>query len=138
MNLTVNQGYVRSSRTSGAMKLGTLEVGEKGTKDFGNFRLAWEVNLDHLQWALNEIKYPQESWLTGALKYVGWNRIEIASEMSLEKQLQNKQSNFLAASPNFQVYVHEWPSIKEALDFLYYDLGAKISAGTYEKSFIKP
>ena len=138
MNLTVNQGYVGARPTSGAMKLGTLEVGEKGAKDFGNFRLVWEVNLDHLQWALNEIKYPQISWLTGALKYVGWNRIEIASEISLEEQLEDKQRNFLVAAPNFEIYVHEWPSVKEALDFLYYDLGAKISAGTYERSFIKP
>lgn len=43
----------------------------------------------------------------------------------------------MAQPPYVEIYVHEWPNIKEALDFLYYDLGAKIAAGTYEKSFIQ-
>lgn len=63
------------------MKLGNLEVGEEGSKDFGPFRLVWKVQMDHIEWALNEIEHPQESWLSGALKYKGWNRIEVDSEV---------------------------------------------------------
>lgn len=128
------KGYEKLEK---ARQLGSLIVGDKGQKDFGSFRLVWTVQSDNIEWSLNEIEDPQKSWLTGALKYVGWNRIEITSEMSLEEQLQNKQSNFLAAAPNFEVYVHEWSALKKALDFLYYDLGRKSAKGTYEDGFIK-
>ncbi len=140
----VNGYNVGLNPTSGAMKLGLLEVGETGEKDFGIFRLVWKIQMDHIEWSLNEIKDPQESWLTGALKYKGWNRIEIESEITIEQQLANKkmfENNFKylsSANPSFTIYVHEWPYIKEALDFLYYDLGRKSAVGTYENSFVRP
>lgn len=139
----VNRHNIGWNPISRAMKLGTLEVGEVGLKNFGTFCLFWTVQMDHIQWSLNEIKNPQESWLTGALKYKGWNRIEIDSETSLEQQFLDKKmfedNQYLAsARPSFMVYVHDWPMIKAALDFLYYDLGRKSAVGTYEKSFEEP
>ena len=125
------------------VKLGDLTVGETGQKDFGPFRLVWKVQMDHIEWSLNEKEDPQESWLSGALKYKGWNRIEVDSEISLEQQLADKKlfenNKYLSsAKPSFMVYVHEWPHLKEAIDFLYYDLGRKSAEGTYENSFVKP
>lgn len=143
VRLSAVNGYnACSNHAPGAMKLGSLEVGETGQKDFGPFRLVWEVQMDNIEWSLNDIKDPHESWFAGALKYVGWNRIELASELSLEQQLANKKkyagTSLKAAPPNFEVYVHEWPYLKEAMDFLYYDLGRKSAEGTYEKSFVRP
>jgi hypothetical protein len=132
----VNGYNVGLNPTPGAMKLGLLEVGDRGYKEFGKFSLYWEVYIDNVTWSLNETNRPQKSWLAGAIKYVGWNRIEINSiEESADL---SEVQDWLKPARFFEIYVHDWPSIREALDFVYYDLGRKIAVGTYEDSFVKP
>lgn len=130
------------------MKLGNLTIGETGKKVFGNFRLTWKVNQDHIAWTLADPKDLDRGVLRGDLKYVGWNRMRVEpvegfTISNITEHLNDLKSPLASfgMSPllaEFQVYVHEWPDYKEALDFVYYELGAKAAAGTYEESFIKP
>lgn len=105
--------------------LGSLTVGDTGEETFGPFKLTWKINIDTISWTLSKDGILNDSRIGGNLKYVGWNRIHINSEIDLSFK-------------EFEIYVHEWPLFKEAMDFLYYDLGAKAATGTYEKSFVNP
>ncbi len=105
--------------------LGDLKVGEQGQRIFGDFTLTWLVYIDHIAWDL----YLNDnsgvfSPLSGYLKYVGWNR------------LTTNKYNY--KFDEIEIYVHQWPMVKDALDFLYYELGRQSAVGTYEKSFLKP
>lgn len=103
-------------------KLGSLLIGEQGTKDFGDFTLVWKVNRDHLEWALNDRREPQESWLAGILKPAGWNRIEIQSEQDEYQKLMSLENSPFVRAAHFEVYFHQWPSLKTAMDFIFNDL----------------
>ena len=104
--------------------IGNIRVGTKGEKQFGNFNLFWTARIDGIDWTLVDLNKQDSNILEGYLKYVGWNRISIPNQpMALSK---------------FEIYVHEWPSIKQAIDYIYYELGFQISAGTYQDNFIKP
>ena len=101
------------------VNLGNLEVGSSGQQMFGDFQLSWRVFTDHVAWEILDTMAGMPRNITGALKYVGWNR-------------------FHTNGRDFEVYVHQWPDFKNAIDYLYYNIGKAIAAGTYESSFEDP
>lgn len=102
--------------------LGKLKVGSAGQKEFAPFTLTWNVTIDCVEWRISEGKGINYYELCGALKYVGWNRIETTD----------------SAVPYFECYVHDWPAFKQAMDYLYYELGYQAAFGTYQDSFLNP
>ena len=104
-------------------RLGTMLVGETGLREFGSFRLSWTVKIDHIAWELrDEGQYARkgEPPLQGALKYVGWNRMSIPTMPN--------------GADEFEVYQHQWPHVRAALDCLYDELLPQIAANTYAKA----
>ena len=126
--------------------LGSLVVGAKGEEHFGSWVLGWEVYLDHVAWVIyqNNPDFGRDNVaLKGALKYVGWNRFNVeglhdpvTGKMPEGPMTFNREGELVPdGGPRIEVYVHDWPYVRRALDFLYYALGAKIAQGTYEESF---
>lgn len=113
------------------LRLGRLRIGDTGEKDFGYWtwnplhpehgkhytgvKLSWEVGQDCLGWTLT-VDGGEDVALSGAMKYVGWNRITIEDKTGVDR----------VAGPTFEIYGYHWPWVREALDFLHFDLGLQI------------
>lgn len=115
--------------------LGKMVIGGRGKEDFGEWSLHWKVvSFDGVAWALFR---PSDSGtaapaLKGFLKYVGWNRFSVKPMADI------LDDDKRGGDSDLQVYVHEWPYVRRALDWLYYELGARIAAeGPYEESFVE-
>lgn len=107
-------------------KLGSLRIGERGTKDFGDFTLAWKVNQNHLEWALNETIDPHECWLAGTLKPAAWNRIEVHSEESILSKYKSLDGTPFKPAMYFEISFDQWPMLRQALDFVVNELADRI------------
>lgn len=84
--------------------LGRLPIGQTGSAPFGHFILTWRVEIDHVAWELTDTSLGGPPRLKGALKYVGWNRLD----------------------GQFDVFCHDWPSVRAALNYVYYEIGPQI------------
>ncbi len=119
--------------------LGELPVGSTGQKQFGDFTLSWTVYIDHIAWQLTDgTAHPNafQGMLSGVFKYVGWNEWNLLRGPNEDKEHINFE-----IPPSMTIYVHDWPHIKDALDYLYYDLGYKIAKDLGpegRKDFIRP
>ena len=99
---------------AGTKRLGQLVVGGKGSEKFGPYMLTWTVTLDGLDWKLSDYEAEargHQGWMQGYLKYVGWNRFDVVKAPS---------------TGDLEVYVHDYPYFRAALDYLYFGLGAQI------------
>ncbi len=115
---------------------GILKQGTKGEENFGPLTLEYEITGDGISWEIlgreTLINGPR---LHGYLKYKGWNRLQVVSHDEVMERIMKIDSS----PANFTCYVQDWPHLKEALDFVYYELGKKIAHGSgYYKSFLKP